>query len=157
MRKSVAGLTLVGTVFAVTATAASALSVTGPFSPTASVGAARLCNPGPVSVQEVLLAEVLQSFAVTTAHSTAVADQPDCADVTIWLKVTYTPSGQAPVTMYASFPADGDYTVVPLDLPLGEEGVFYDAITGGTRVGLLDEGSLGARAVRVMIGTPSAF
>lgn len=160
MRKAGAAATVAGTVFAVTAAAASAISVTGPFTPSAATGPARLCDTGAISVDEDLSAYPwVNGFTVSTVNDTRSSAQPDCADATIWIKVVYTPTGGSPVSIYAGTPANNDYRNGLYFGVDSSAGNFYDTPGGATHADAfsLQEASITSIKVIVMVGTPAAF
>lgn len=140
MRKSTAALMAVGSAFALTAAAASAIAVTGPFDPAAGTGPARTCDTGAITVDAITDGTWLTGFTVKTTNDTThtVTGNEACQDADIWVRVDYTedPAG-TPVqkVAYASFSADGNFSVTAKTLNLGNAGAsvtsdFEDATSG---------------------------
>lgn len=157
MRKAAAALTVAGTVFAVTAAAASAVSVSGPFNPSTATGAARLCTTGAITLSPDITDTSVTGYELTTASDSST--DTDCDTASIWVKVTYTPSGGTATSIYTHVTADADYTGGVL-LPLNAaDGVFVTSLGGSTKAASLaaELVTTTSTSVLVTVGTPTSF
>lgn len=109
MRKSVLAIAAAGSVFALTAAAASTLVVTGAFNPKAGAGATIECDPGATTVATLNNGVNITGFTVTT--TTSLADAAGCTGAYMWVKVPNT--GDTPSTYYMRITAKANYTSTP--------------------------------------------
>lgn len=118
MRKSILALAAAGSVFALTAAAASTLTVTGAFNPQAGTGIAIECNPGATTVATVNDGVNITGFTVTASNTTDVAG---CTGAYVWVKVPHTGSVAGEGTYYMRITAKTDYRSVPATFTFAAE------------------------------------
>lgn len=155
MRKTTAAVLATGAAFAVTAAAASAISVTGPFDPAAGTGTATSCDIGDTSIDSLTDGTDLLGYTVQTSNDTS--SDTNCTDATIWIRIDYTDTADTTQSLYATLPADADYTS-GTDLNLGDGDFFtdLDLTNPATTIPLADETTT-ASTVLVTTTPPTNF
>ena len=109
MRKSILALAAAGSVFALTAAAASTLTVTGAFNPQAGTGTTIECNPGETTVATVNDGVNITGFTVQTTTNNAAS--AGCTGAWMWVKVPYVPNVGDAGTYYMRITAKANYTL----------------------------------------------
>lgn len=104
MRKSILALTAAGGVFALTAAAASTLSVSGPFNPRTGADDTRECDLGALSY--TTQDDGTNITGVTLTGASDLADGNQCDGKKVWVRLTFSQMVEeegdwSPVTTYA--------------------------------------------------------
>lgn len=164
MRKSILALAAAGSVFALTAAAASTLTVTGAFNPQAGTGTTIECNPGATTVATVNDGLNITGFTVkTTTDNTASAG---CTGAYMWVKVPHTGSIAGEGDYFMRITAKANYTTVPAAFTFAaESGTIFaakdDVVTPANYVlpQAIDGTTLGSSTILVTNNAlaPSAF
>lgn len=158
MRKSTAAVLATGVAFVLTAAAASAISVTGPFDASAGSDAASTCDPGTVTVDPMLSGTDFSGFTLTTTEDTSVATQPACDGALYWVRIDYTelPGGTMNSTYAGNLPADDFREGQDMTW---ENGWFRTSIMGSQYTPTLSVPSVRIDATKVLVtkGIPTNF
>ena len=118
MRKSILAIAAAGSVFALTAAAASTLSVTGVFDPKAGTGTMTTCDPGETAVATDNDGVKITGFTVTTSED--LSGDTDCTGAYMWVKVPKT--NDVAATYYMRIDAKANYTSTPASFTFKDEG-----------------------------------
>ena len=162
MRKPVLAVLVAGSAFALTAAAAGAITVTGPFNPRAGTGAVQECDPGATTLTTQQNANAaISGFDIAPTNDMRTSAQPNCADKYLWVKITYTDTSAGSVVKNAYFRSlatafDGlpDHYTPSMSL-------FYptaaDAAAGTNHLGNLDPETNDITNSQVLVSSKDSF